>query len=168
MARNTSQWAYQQQQQQHQQQQQQQMSDYSANSYGYQPHMNFPGGSNYGNSNESNAQYDSSSGMPNYGRGGGGGGGSSHYDPSEVLSDAIATIVFMPSKFDRTTYHLAEKFNSSIGDRQSLSDLVTAIVEQCLKEDQFLNLAGRMCAYLAKNVSLNFEGVTLKSLLIQK
>ena len=172
MARNTSQWAYQQQQQQqHQQQQQQQMSDYSANSYGYQPHMNYPGqGSNYGNSNESNAQYDSSSGgMPNYGRGGGGGGGSSsHYDPSEVLSDAIATIVFMPSKFDRTTYHLAEKFNSSIGDKQSLTDLVTAIVEQCLKEDQFLNLAGRMCAYLAKNVSLNFEGVTLKSLLIQK
>lgn len=166
MARNTSQWAYQQQQQQ----QQQQMSDFSANSYGYQPHMNYPG-SNYGNSNDSNTQYESSSsGMPNYGRDGGGGGSAtaSHYDPSEVLSDAIATIVFMPSKFDRTTYHLAEKFNKTIGDRQSLSDLVTALVEQCLQEDQFLNLAGRMCAYLAKNVSLNFDGVTLKSLLVQK
>ena len=94
--------------------------------------------------------------------------GPSHYDPSEVLSDAIATVVFMPSKFERTTYHLAEKFNGSIGDGQSLSDLVNALVDQCLKEDQFLNLAGRLCSYLAKNVSLNFDGVTLKSLLIQK
>ena len=92
----------------------------------------------------------------------------SHYDPSEVLSDAIATVVFMPSKFERTTIHLAEKFNGQIGDSQSLSDLVTTLVEQCLREDQFLNLAGRLCSYLAQNVSLDFDGVTLKSLLIQK
>ena len=57
MARNTSQWAYQQQQQQ--QPQQRQVPDYSANSYGYQPHMDYPG-SNYGSTNDNNQQFDAS------------------------------------------------------------------------------------------------------------
>ena len=59
MARNTSQWAYQQQQQQQPQQQQRQVPDYSANSYGYQPHMDYPG-SNYGSTNDNNQQFDAS------------------------------------------------------------------------------------------------------------
>merc|ERR1711936_676476 len=66
--RNTSQWAYQQQPQQQQQQPQNQQSqqqqqqqpqqtpNYSSNSYGYQPHMDYPG-SNYGNTSDNNQQF---------------------------------------------------------------------------------------------------------------
>ena len=61
--------------------------------------MNYQGG--YGGSQNSH-QYEGGMGMS-------GGGNNSHYDPSEVLSDAIATVVFMPSKFERTTMHLASQ-----------------------------------------------------------
>ena len=90
------------------------------------------------------------------------------YDPSEILSDAIATVVFMPSKYDRTTIQLAEKFNGTIDDLTSMSNLVDSLVEQCLKEEQFVSLAGRFCAYLAQHVTVENEGQTLKSLLVKK
>jgi len=98
----------------------------------------------------------------------GGGGNNSHYDPSEVLSDAIATVVFMPSKFERTTMHLAEKFNTQIEDAAAMSSLVDSLTEQCFNEEQFLSLAGRFFSYLAQNVKVETDGVTLRSLLIQK
>lgn len=106
------------------------------------------------------------------GGGGGGGqapvGGSDVYDPSEVLSDAIATIVFMPSKFERTTMHLAEKFNHSIEDASSMKSLVDSLVEQCIKEEQFHSLAGRFCSYLAQKVTNEVGGTTLKACLLAK
>ena len=43
------------------------------------------------------------------------------YDPREMLSDAVATLVFMPTKFERTTYTLAEKFNFSVHDVNTLT-----------------------------------------------
>ena len=71
----------------------------------FQPQHNpYQGG--YGGGSQNSHQYEG--GMS------GGGGNNSHYDPSEVLSDAIATVVFMPSKFERTTMHLAEKFNTQV------------------------------------------------------
>merc|ERR1712080_639515 len=45
-------------QQSQQQQQPQQTPNYSSNSYGYQPHMDYPG-SNYGNTNDNNQQVNS-------------------------------------------------------------------------------------------------------------
>ena len=153
MARNTSQWAYQQQQQQ--QQQPQQPQEYNSGGYGYQPYQSYGGNGSGGQ----NTSYDTASG---------GNGGSSVYDPSEILSDAIATVVFMPSKFERTTIHLAEKFNSTIEDATSMSSLVDSLIEQCLKEEQFANLAGRFCAYLAQNVTVESEGLTFKSILLKK
>lgn len=171
MARNTSQWAY-------QQQQQQTAPDYSTQPYGYQPHQeqpqsqggNYSGYNNRNNHHQQPQQQQQQQYMPAEMSSGPAMsmGGASLYDPVEALSDAIATIVFMPSKFDRTTFHLAEKFNASIHDARSLSDLVDALVEQCLQEDQFHNLAGRMCSYMAQNVKVEFEGASFKSLLIQK
>ena len=171
MARNTSQWAY--------QQQQPGMPDYSGSGgqySGYQggnlkkisikniPILMFSGG-NYGQG----GGYQGGSSGGQSGQGGQAAMGSNLYDPSEVLSDAIATIVFMPSKFERTTMHLANKFNSSLEDSATMSSLVDSLVEQCLKEEQFLNLAGRFCSYLAQNVTIQAEeGVNLKSLTMQK
>jgi len=43
------------------------------------------------------------------------------YDPREMLSDAVATMVFMPTKFERTSYQLAEKFNFSVHDVNTLT-----------------------------------------------
>jgi hypothetical protein len=43
------------------------------------------------------------------------------YDPREMLSDAVATLVFMPTKFERTTFTLAEKFNFSVNDVNTLT-----------------------------------------------
>ena len=151
--RNTSQWAYQQQQQQPQQPQQPQ--DYNAGGYGYQPYQAYGGG---GGSGGSNSSYEAASAP----------GNSTVYDPSEILSDAIATVVFMPSKYDRTTIQLAEKFNGIIDDVTSMSNLVDSLVEQCLKEEQFATLAGKFCAYLAQHVTVENEGQTLKSLLLKK
>ena len=151
--RNTSQWAYQQQQQQPQQPQQPQ--DYNAGGYGYQPYQAYGGGGGGGGSNSS---YEAASAP----------GNSTVYDPSEILSDAIATVVFMPSKYDRTTIQLAEKFNGIIDDVTSMSNLVDSLVEQCLKEEQFATLAGKFCAYLAQHVTVENEGQTLKSLLLKK
>ena len=116
--------------------------------------MNYQGYQSSGNA----GQYDA-----------GASGGSNLYDPSEVLSDAIATVVFMPSKFERTTMHLAEKFNSSIEDAAAMSSLVDSLLEQCLKEEQFLALAGRFCSYLAQNVKVEADGgVTLRKLILEK
>ena len=85
--------------------------------------MNYQGG--YGGGQ--NSQQYEGMGMPG---GGGSGSNNSHYDPSEVLSDAIATVVFMPSKFERTTMHLAEKFNTQIEDAAAMSSLVDSLTEQ--------------------------------------
>ena len=43
------------------------------------------------------------------------------YDPREMLSDAVATLVFMPTKFERASYQLAEKFNFSVHDVNTLT-----------------------------------------------
>ena len=43
------------------------------------------------------------------------------YAPREMLSDAVATMVFMPTKFERTSYQLAEKFNFSVHDVNTLT-----------------------------------------------
>ena len=155
MARNTSQWAY-------QQQQMTQPQDYSSGpSYdGYQQYQGGYGGQN--------AQYGHGGGHGGHGGRGAPAPTTSLYDPSEVLSDAIATVVFMPSKFERTTMHLAEKFNSSVEDKATLSSLVDSLAEQCLKEEQFLMLAGRFCSYLAQNVKVEADGATMKSLLLHK
>ena len=156
MARNTSQWAYQQQQQQ----QPQQPQDFNTGGYGYQPYPAYGGGGGGGSGGGSSNTYDAT--------GGGVGSNSTVYDPSEILSDAIATVVFMPSKYDRTTIQLAEKFNGTIDDLTSMSNLVDSLVEQCLKEEQFVTLAGRFCAYLAQHVTVENEGQTLRSLLVKK
>ena len=174
MARNTSQWAY---------HNQQQAPDFN-NPYGGGGGFGgggqqFGGGYRGGNSGTSNTTPASIPGVGNgarYAQQMADAGAvpmtppnrNVHYDPTEVLSDAIATVVFMPSKFDRTTIHLAEKFNSAIGNAKALSDLVDSLLEQCIKERQFHHLAGKLWTYLAQNVSLDFDGVTVKSLLIEK
>jgi len=179
MPRNTSQWAYQQQQQQQQQQHQQQHNPHhhpqtsqpefstqqqfggGGGGGGYQPQHNpYQDRGGYGGGSQNSHQYEGGSG--------GGGNNQSHYDPSEVLSDAIATVVFMPSKFERTTMHLAEKFNTQIEDAAAMSSLVDSLTEQCFNEEQFLSLAGRFFSYLAQNVKVVTDGVTLRSLLLQK
>jgi len=179
MPGNTSQWAYQQQQQQQQQQHQQQHNPHhhpqtsqpefstrrqfggGGGGGGYQPQHNpYQDRGGYGGGSQNSHQYEGGSG--------GGGNNQSHYDPSEVLSDAIATVVFMPSKFERTTMHLAEKFNTQIEDAAAMSSLVDSLTEQCFNEEQFLSLAGRFFSYLAQNVKVVTDGVTLRSLLLQK
>ena len=45
----------------------------------------------------------------------------------------------MPSKFERTTMHLAEKFNTQIEDAAAMSSLVDSLTEQCFNEEQFMN-----------------------------
>jgi hypothetical protein len=126
--------------------------------------MNYQGGYGGGGGGNSGQQQYGGEGMGM----GSGGGTNSHYDPSEVLSDAIATVVFMPSKFERTTMHLAEKFNTQIEDAAAMSSLVDSLTEQCFNEEQFMNLAGRFFSYLAQNVKVESEGATLRSLLIKK
>ena len=51
------------------------------------------------------------------------------YDPREMLSDAVATLVFMPTKFERTSFHLAEKFNFSVSDLDTLTVRITNFVK---------------------------------------
>ena len=51
------------------------------------------------------------------------------YDPRDALTDAVATLVFMPSKFDRTTMQLAEKINSCTPD---LDTLTVSVAIYCL------------------------------------
>ena len=43
------------------------------------------------------------------------------YDPRDALTDTVATLVFMPSKFDRSTMQLAEKINSATPDLETLN-----------------------------------------------
>ena len=54
------------------------------------------------------------------------------YDPREMLSDAVATLVFMPTKFERTSFQLAEKFNFSVHDVNTLT--VSFILSQTYNE----------------------------------
>ena len=54
------------------------------------------------------------------------------YDPREMLSDAVTTLVFMPTKFDRISFQLAEKFNFSVHDVNTLT--VNFILSQTYNE----------------------------------
>ncbi len=90
------------------------------------------------------------------------------YDLWEMLSDSIATLVFMPRKFERASSELAQKFNSSVTDVYTLTSLVGNLVESCLSEKNFRSMAGRFCDYLANNVRVEFEGITFRSLLLEK
>ena len=73
----------------------------------------------------SSGGYNNSSGGGNQSSGGMGGG----YDPREMLSDAVATLVFMPTKFERTSFHLAEKFNFSVSDLNTLTVKIISFVK---------------------------------------
>jgi len=90
------------------------------------------------------------------------------YDPREMLSDAVATLVFMPTKFDRTVFTLTEKFNFSVHDVNTLTSLVGNLVDTCLSEKNFRSMAGRFCDYLANKCRLDFDGITFRSLLLEK
>ena len=59
-------------------------------------------------------------------------------------------------------------FILQIEDAAAMSSLVDSLTEQCFNEEQFLSLAGRFFSYLAQNVKVETDGVTLRSLLIQK
>ena len=51
----------------------------------------------------------------------GGSSGGSLYNIDEQLSDAIATIVFMPNKLERTAQTIADKINGSTNDVETLA-----------------------------------------------
>lgn len=180
--RNTSYWAQQQQQQQqemlYQQQQQVQVEQIPVSAYqqehnydasGMQPNYNQASRTQQQSQphqgyHASSGGYSNSSGGGNQSSGEMGGG----YDPREMLSDAVATLVFMPTKFERTSFHLAEKFNFSVSDLNTLTSLVSNLVDTCLTEKNFRSMAGRFCDYLASNVRLEFDGITFRSLLLEK
>ena len=135
MPRNTSQWSYQQQQQLYQQQQQQQQQQSYQPPQPQQPAMH----QQQQPARHQNGGYNGGGGRG--GRGGGAGGHGGHgggynphqqdtmYDPRDALTDAVATLVFMPSKFDRTTMQLAEKINSCTPD---LDTLTVSVAIYCL------------------------------------
>lgn len=93
--------------------------------------------------------------------------GKDGYSPYERLTDTISTLKDMPSKIDRTSKYVAEKFSKTIHDVGTLSSVVDMLVEACLTEIKFLPIAGKFCHYLCRNVQLCFDGVTLCSLLVQ-
>ena len=71
------------------------------------------------------------------------------YDPREMLSDAVATMVFMPTKFERTSYQLAEKFNFSVHD---VNTLTVSFFYQFKSACKYNNV---FKSYLTKNFSNN-------------
>lgn len=90
------------------------------------------------------------------------------YSSLEMLSDAVATLVFMPTKFERTSVQLAEKFNKSVSDIKTLAELVHSLLEACLSEHNFRPIAGRFCHFLANSVRPKFGDITFCSLLLEK
>ena len=116
----------------------------------------YGGGRSSGGGGDGQSSSSSSAGM---------GGG---YDPREMLSDAVATLVFMPTKFERTSFQLAEKFNVSVSELNTLTSLVSNLVDNCLKEKNFRSMAGRFCDYMANNVRVEFDGKTFRSLLLER
>merc|ERR1712133_157816 len=89
------------------------------------------------------------------------------YSPFERLTDTISTLKDMPSKIERTSINIAEKFNKTIKDVSTLSAVVEILYEACLTDMKFLPIAGKFCHYLCRNVQLCYDGVTLCSLLFQ-
>merc|ERR1719419_695388 len=173
MPRNTSQWAYQQQQQLYQQQQQQQQHQHQQPQ---QQQQHQPPAMPPHQQQQPRQQNGGCSGGGGRARGGGGGGGGGYnphqqdtvYGPRDALTDSVAILVFMPSKFDRTTMQLAEKINSSTPDFESLVGLADILVETCLKERGFQCMAGKFCDTLATTVTVSFEGATFKKQLLEK
>merc|ERR1719245_2035117 len=72
------------------------------------------------------------------------------YSPFERLTDTISTLKDMPSKIDRTSVYVAEKFSKTIHDVGTLSSVVEILVEACLTEIKFLPIAGKLCHYLCR------------------
>jgi len=91
----------------------------------------------------------------------------SGYSSTEMLTDAIATLMLMPSKLERTSIQTAENFSKSILDITTLTNLVRKLLDKCLREMKFLPVAGRFCHYLARNIKQNFNGITFCTLLLQ-
>jgi len=94
--------------------------------------------------------------------------GVENYGINEILSDAVATLMIMPSKFDRTTLQFVEKCNKSISDIKILESLVDNTVQICISEVDFRAISGRFCSFLANNVQVIFEGKTFNSILEEK
>lgn len=78
------------------------------------------------------------------------------YNPTEMLEDAVATLVLMPTKFDRTASELAQKLSKSVLDLGTLSNICGTLLKKCLT-DKFLPMAGRFCHYLAQNVKVKLD-----------
>ena len=73
------------------------------------------------------------------------------YDPREMLSDAVATMVFMPTKFERTSYQLAEKFNFSVHDVNTLTvSFSNQFKSPCKQNNSFKSYVTKI---IANNVS---------------
>jgi len=91
----------------------------------------------------------------------------SDYSSTEKLTDAISTLMLMPSKLERTSIETAENFNKCILDTAILTNLVSKLLEKCLKEVKFLPVAAKFCHFLARNTKHNFNGINFCTLLLQ-
>ena len=50
----------------------------------------------------------------------------------------------------------------------SFQSLVGNLVDTCLSEKNFRSMGGRFCDYLANKCRLDFDGITFRSLLLEK
>ena len=78
------------------------------------------------------------------------------YDPRDALTDTVATLVFMPSKFDRSTMQLAEKINSATPDLETLN-VSRVHITSVLHKDSFTS---SRYGFLYEK-SLGFKGIPL-------
>jgi hypothetical protein len=103
-------------------------------------------------------------------QGDGGGGGACQFEvhPMERLTDAVATLIYSPRKFDRIASEQTDTLNASVKDMDTLESVVNTIFNSCMTEKSFRSSGARLFASLSSTVNVNIEGETFRSVLLKK
>ncbi len=119
--------------------------------------------------------------------GGGGGGGDAggygfpesdpmlantgvHFEvhPMERLTDAVATLIYSPGKFDRIASEQTTTLNASINDVNTLHTVVGTIFDSAMTESNFRSSGARLFAHLSNSVAVDFDGETFKTATLKR
>jgi hypothetical protein len=96
--------------------------------------------------------------------------GGMHFEvhPMERLTDAVATLIYSPGKFERIASEQTETLNASIGDMDTLESVVNTIFNSCVTESGFRSSGAKLFARLSDTVTVDIDGETFRSTLMKK
>lgn len=84
------------------------------------------------------------------------------------VDTAVVQLTSNPTKFDNVARNLTNTVSWQVKEENLMKEVVTVIFEQGVGEANFRFTGGKLCEYLAKNVQQHYNGLSFKSILLNR